>query len=138
MVDAEFFWYLRIDFLLFSRRCRKGRVTGYQKEQEDDIEDRRKLGIELLNTLCFHVMSSKDSKFQRICKALVVHQRLFGDMDVPRYFVVPQSNDDIDKGDKWPTECLGMKLGLRVRDIRANLTYTELKYRQTLMDIGFF
>ena len=127
-----------IDFLLFSRHQNKARSLGSQhsSKDKDDIESRRKIGMELLSTLSFRIMSSKDSKFQRICKGLIVHRRLFGDMDVPRYFEVPQSNDGED-GEGWPAECLGMKLGLRVRDIRRGLTYSEPTYQQILEDIGF-
>ena len=136
-----------IDFLLFPRRQIKGRSSQFpcgSKHEEkfyigtDDIESRRKTGMEMLSSLSFRIMSSRDSNFQRICKGLIVHRRLFGDMDVPRYFIVPQGNDGEDYGGTWPAECLGMKLGLRVRDIRGGLTYSEPIYQQILKDIGFF
>ena len=133
-----------IDFLLFSR----AQIVKFQHKNEDrkkptidvDVMDsRRNIGMELLSTLSFRIISSADIRFQRICKALIVHRRLFGDMDVPRYYVVPETNDEDESVEEsWPPECLGMKLGLRVRDIRAGLAYNEAQYQQVLQDIGFF
>jgi hypothetical protein len=61
---------------------------------------------------------------------LKVHQNVFGDMLVPRYFVIPAE-------DPWPKECWGLQLGNRVRNIRAKTAYNKPRFHQLLLDEGF-
>jgi hypothetical protein len=71
-----------------------------------------------------------DQKFQLILSTLQVHDDLYGDMLVPRYFVVPAE-------DPWPPAAHGMQLGNRVRNIRARRAYNKPRYHQQLADVGF-
>ena len=119
-----------VDFLLFASKIKEENNTSTIREKEFDI--RKHQALDMLHELSFSFLSTTELKFERVCKALLTHRRLFGDMDVPRYFVVPKVDDD------WPPECLGMRLGLRVRDIKAGLAYRGEKYTKVLFDIGFF
>jgi hypothetical protein len=71
-----------------------------------------------------------DQKFQLILSALQVHDDLYGDMLVPRYFVVPAEHP-------WPPAAWDMQLGNRVRNIRARRAYNKPRYHQQLTDVGF-
>lgn len=71
-----------------------------------------------------------DQKFQVIMSALQVHYELYGDMLVPRYFVVPAE-------EPWSPEAWDMQLGNRVRNIRARRAYNKPRYHQQLTEVGF-
>jgi len=73
---------------------------------------------------------STDQKFNIILSALQVHDELYGDMLVPRYFVVPSE-------EPWPTDTWGLQLGNRVRNIRQRRAYNKPRYHQILLDAGF-
>ena len=77
----------------------------------------------------FHKIS-REKSFLRVYKALLVHQQLFGDLLVPRYFVVPRK-------DPWPEETWGMRLGINVQNIRSKTSYNHPTFHQLLLDIGF-
>lgn len=72
----------------------------------------------------------RDAKFKLILKALIAHDQYFGDMLVPRYYRIPES-------EPWPREVWGMHLGNRVRNIRHRRSYTGPKYHKMLEKIGF-
>jgi len=73
---------------------------------------------------------SKEQSFLLVYKALLTHKHIFGDLLVPRYFIVP-------KKDPWPPEVWGMKLGVRVNNIRTKSSYSDPVYHKLLNDIGF-
>ena len=73
---------------------------------------------------------STDRNFNVILSALQVHDQLYGDMLVPRYFVVPSE-------DPWPLDTWGLQLGNRVRNIRQRRAYNKPRYHQILIDAGF-
>ena len=73
---------------------------------------------------------STDQNFHIILSALQVHDQLYGDMLVPRYFVVPSE-------EPWPSETWGLQLGNRVRNIRQRRAYNKPRYHQILLDAGF-
>lgn len=50
----------------------------------------------LLHKFNISIPSVQDVKFERICRALLCHQNLYGDMLVPRYFIVPKDDS------AWP------------------------------------
>jgi hypothetical protein len=69
-------------------------------------------------------------KFNLIVKALKVHDDLFGDLLVPRYFIVPDE-------EPWPKETWGLQLGNRVRNIRAKRAYNTPYFHEILTKMGF-
>lgn len=73
---------------------------------------------------------STDQNFNIILAALQVHDQLYGDMLVPRYFFVPSE-------EPWPPETWGLQLGNRVRNIRQRRAYNKPHYHQILIDAGF-
>lgn len=56
------------------------------------------------------------------------YQRLFGDMLVPLYFIIPWT-------DEWPEEMWDIRLGCSVIDIRRGNIYKDKK--EELMAVGF-
>ena len=68
--------------------------------------------------------------FELILKALRTHDELFGDVLVPRYFIVPAEYP-------WDIECWGMPLGNKVRNIRYRGAYGSTEQRRALREIGF-
>lgn len=79
-------------------------------------------------------LSSKEHlsemKFLDILSALKVHDKIFGDMLVPRYFRVPFE-------EPWPERTWGMQLGNRVRNIRIKSAYNKPKFHEMLLQCGF-
>lgn len=61
--------------------------------------------------------------------ALRRYKEVFGDLSVPKSFVIPTSNFD------WPEETWGMKLGEVVDCIKSTDDYDV--YKDELVDIGF-
>ena len=55
-------------------------------------------------------------KFEAIYNALVTYKSLYGDVNVPQPFVVPDE-------EPWPLECRGLKLGTRIYSIRTSSTF---------------
>jgi hypothetical protein len=99
------------------------------KEQKQKQEQELKQGSELHKQLSAKEHSREDS-FHKILSALKAHDNLFGDMLVPRYFIVPSE-------EPWPVCVWGMQLGNRVRNIRAKTAYNKPHYHQILIDLGF-
>ena len=79
-------------------------------------------------------LSSKEylseMKFLDILSALKIHDKIFGDMLVPRYFRVPFE-------EPWPERTWGMQLGNRVRNIRIKSAYNKPKFHEMLHQCGF-
>ena len=71
-----------------------------------------------------------EMRFLDILSALKAHYKVFGDMLVPRYFVVPSENP-------WPENVWGMQLGNRVRNIRIKTAYNKPKFHEMLSECGF-
>ena len=71
-----------------------------------------------------------EMKFLDILSALKIHDKIFGDMLVPRYFRVPFE-------EPWPARTWGMQLGNRVRNIRAKSAYNKPKFHEILLQSGF-
>jgi hypothetical protein len=69
------------------------------------------------------------NRYKLIKVALVRYKDLFGDMLVPRSFVVPVGNVT------WPEETWGIKLGVAVKGIRVHGNYVDK--RADLESIGF-
>jgi hypothetical protein len=72
-------------------------------------------------------------RFDIVYGALVAYKRLYGDVNVPPSFSVP--NDD----PEWPEEAYGLKLGARVAAIRSQgtLVSNSPERRGMLDDLGF-
>jgi hypothetical protein len=73
---------------------------------------------------------TRTENFETIMAALRVHDDLFGDLLVPRYFIVPGE-------EPWPKKTWGLQLGNRVRNIRAKRAYNTPDFHAKLNDIGF-
>jgi hypothetical protein len=101
-----------------------GEHSSHKEQKQEQIQ-----GLELHKQLSAKEHSSEDS-FQKILLALKAHDNLFGDMLVPRYFIVPSE-------EPWPLCVWGMQLGNRVRNIRAKTAYNKPHYHQILIDLGF-
>ena len=99
------------------------------EEQKKKREQELKQGLVLHKQLSAKEQSSEDS-FHKILTALKAHDNLFGDMLVPRYFIVPSE-------EPWPVCVWGMQLGNRVRNIRAKTAHNKPHYHQILIDLGF-
>jgi hypothetical protein len=71
-------------------------------------------------------------QWEVVKETLAMHKRIYGDMTVKQSFVVP-------KGEEWPEEAWGMKLGLKVKDIRSSNHFVNgnPERRQWLEDEGF-
>lgn len=84
----------------------------------------------IMNELISSKEHTREIKFLQILSALKVHNNLFGDMLVPRYFVVPSE-------EPWPEPTWGMQLGNRVRNIRAKSAYNQSRFHTILEESGF-
>ena len=71
-----------------------------------------------------------EMRFLDIFSALETHNDIYGDMLVPRYFVVPSE-------EPWPKRTWGMQLGNRVRNIRVKTAYNKPKFHEKLISSGF-
>ena len=63
-------------------------------------------------------LKRRDQNFELILSALKTHDDLFGDLLVPRYFVVPHE-------EPWQRDTWGMPLGHKVRNIRYRGAYSS-------------
>ena len=90
------------------------------------------LGIEVEDDGGGRVAHSK-KRFEIVYGALVAYKRLYGDVNVPPSFAVP------DNDPAWPEEALGLKLGARVAAIRSQgtLVSNSPERRGMLDDLGF-
>jgi hypothetical protein len=68
-------------------------------------------------------------KYESVLLALLQYRQLYGNMRVPKRFVVPHDSD------AWPTSAWGLKLGITVSRIRGGITYVSM--RNELESIGF-
>jgi hypothetical protein len=84
----------------------------------------------VMNELMTSKEHTREIKFLQILSALKVHDNLFGDMLVPRYFIVPSE-------EPWPEPTWGMQLGNRVRNIRAKSAYNQPRFHKILEESGF-
>lgn len=84
----------------------------------------------VMNDLMTSKEHTREIKFLQILSALKVHDDLFGDMLVPRYFTVPSE-------EPWPEPAWGMQLGNRVRNIRAKSAYNQPRFHKILEESGF-
>ena len=87
--------------------------------------------LDWLSRRGFRWTNARRRSFDLVCVALLTHHQLFGDMLVPRYFVVPDE-------EPWPKDVHGMQLGNRVRNIRAGTAYQRREQLNRLREIGFF
>jgi hypothetical protein len=116
-------------------------TSGYKREVSADIDEQypddtkgNDSSLADSTTVLNELMTSKEHtreiKFLQILSALKVHNDLFGDMLVPRYFVVPSE-------EPWPESTWGMQLGNRVRNIRAKSAYNQPRFHKILEESGF-
>lgn len=91
-------------------------------------------GSAVVSSDSYYQLSAKEHgsevKFFEILAALKAHNEVFGDMLVPRYFIVPRE-------DPWPMSAWDMQLGNRVRNIRSKCAYNQPRFHQILIDNGF-
>jgi hypothetical protein len=71
---------------------------------------------------------SRDEKWQRVYTALQYYMNKYRDIDVPRYFSVPSS-------EQWPSEIWGMNIGSTVSNIRSNNCFKD--HKDELNAMGF-
>jgi hypothetical protein len=71
-------------------------------------------------------------QWEVVKNALATHKQIYGNMAVKQRFVVP-------KGEEWPEETWGMKLGNTVKNIRSSNYFVDgnPERRQWLDDEGF-
>lgn len=102
------------------RQIRKG-LRHTTLEQMTQLQE---VGLDLTR-------SSRQQNFEKTLLALDTHNRLFGDLLVPRYFIVPV-------GDRsWPQDTWGLKLGSRLNSIRAGTSCQSPEQQKRLREIGF-
>lgn len=77
--------------------------------------------------------AANDLRYQRVYDALVRYKELFGDLNVPQPFTVPEDGDD------WPEAVRGLRLGARVNAIRSQGTFVKSSpsRRDELDALGF-
>lgn len=73
----------------------------------------------------------RERNFDQLIAALKTHFDLFGDYDIPRYFVVPSD-------ETWPKESWGMALGTRMARIKYRSDELQASYRKRLYDMGIY
>ena len=78
------------------------------------------------------VWDESERQWEVVMEALATHKRIYGDMTVKQSFVVP-------KGEEWPEETWGMKLGKTVNQIRSSNYFVDgnPERRLWLDDEGF-
>ena len=69
--------------------------------------------------------------FDIIYSALESYKTNHGDLMVPRRFVVPQDDD------RYPIESWGLKLGVRLHDIRSNSTFSRQRTKLEELGVNF-
>ena len=111
------------------------REGSKDKHYLDNLADKVKDSSEIdsrsvMNDLMTSKEHTREIKFLQILSALKVHDDLFGDMLVPRYFIVPSE-------EPWPEPAWGMQLGNRVRNIRAKSAYNQPRFHKILEESGF-
>jgi hypothetical protein len=85
----------------------------------------------MLKTIGFEFdKTNRDLNFEIIITALKHHLKLFGDVKVPRYFVIPE------KDQSWPSETWGLKLGVRLHGIKSKKSYNNESCHHRLRAIG--
>lgn len=97
-------------------KYRHGRLTEEQTKKLDAVD--------------FAWSFNEYKWYRQILPALVTYGKLFGDMLVPRNFVVPANPD-------WPRAAWGRSLGKTVNNIRNRRKELEPRYRANLDSIGF-
>lgn len=115
------------------RQEAEARESGTPAYLSADILERKQVLTEkkeALVALGVPLLKRRDQNFELILSALKTHDELFGDLLVPRYFVVPSE-------DPWAKETWGMPLGHKVRNIRYRGAYSSLNNRRRLREIGF-
>ena len=85
------------------------------------------LGIEI------HISKPRELQhgFKLIYEALLNYKRIYGNLLVPRKFVVPSDDSE------WSKELWNIPLGIRVGSIRQGKSYSEVAYAAALDQIGF-
>ena len=75
---------------------------------------------------------SMSRRFERLVAALGAYRVVYGNLDVPQHFAVPESPD-------WPEEVWGLRLGSRVNAIRSQGTFVKNNpaRRELLSEMGF-
>ena len=107
-----------------SRRMKLGMVV-YNIRGGSSYADQRDDLISI--GFCYDALKAK---YDILKRSLLRYKELYGDMLVPKYFVVP--NDD----NEWPSDLWGMKLGIAVRNVRGKKgSFSDKK--EELVSLGF-
>ena len=67
--------------------------SSFNLPYEEFINIKKSQALEYLNQIPSLKLVNHPNKFETICKALIFHNRLYGDMLVPRYFIVPKTEN---------------------------------------------
>merc|ERR1712185_665441 len=75
---------------------------------------------------------SMSKRFERLFNALKMYKELYGTLDVPQHFIIPED-------EPWEEEVWGLRLGSRVNAIRSQGTFVKNNpsRREMLTDLGF-
>ena len=75
---------------------------------------------------------SMSKRFERLFNALKMYKELYGTLDVPQHFIIPEEAP-------WEEEVHGLRLGSRVNAIRSQGTFVKNNpsRREMLTDLGF-
>jgi len=85
-------------------------------------------------TVISKATGAKVRRFESIRTALLEYKAVYGDLNVPKSYVIPSNDTRFSKG-TYEMKLWGMKLGQVVNDIRNSNTYKE--YRDELLAMGF-
>jgi hypothetical protein len=67
--------------------------SSFNLSYEEFINIKKSQALEYLNQVPSLKLVNHPNKFETICKALIFHNHLYGDMLVPRYFIVPKTEN---------------------------------------------
>jgi hypothetical protein len=82
-----------------------------------------------LEEMGFDYIDQNFRKWEKAKKALLAYEAIYGDMEVPRKFIIP---DNI----SWEESLWGVRLGQKAYDIRKSKSFKSR--RQELIEMGFF
>lgn len=108
-------------------------ANNVSPQEVQKLEKQRAILVQkrqILKEMGVPVFARRENNFELILKALKTHDELFGDLLVPRYFVVPSEHP-------WPEDTWGMPLGHKVRNIKYRGAYGTLENRKRLREMGF-
>ncbi len=96
------------------------RIRSIRKKGSKLYDTLVELGLDMTKDKPFH-------DFERVYTALVFYKEIYGNLDVPFSYVVPENDN------RFPPKAHGFKLGCAVKNIKKHHTFKEHKERLTAL-----